>query len=209
MIVRPASRVSPANTATCSRPVSALKAILVKMLTLNSVSAGIARLNGACGFTCGCAALACGWMNSSAISSTVTATVTAVPKCATHRPMPKPGHIHKQDGYEYGDRQRRDQRMALFHPRRARTQGIAEAGRRHDADVGHSEQRPHSEVPRAHEPSERPQRELRPLINAAFQRPHLCTPTHHGRQRNEQEQNRRHPEPDVRCLPVSPRSLPR
>ncbi len=93
MIVRPASRVSPANTATCSSPVSALNAILVRMFTLNRVSTGIARLNGLCGFTCGCSALAWGWKNSSPISSTVTITVTGVPKCDTHRPIPNPGRF--------------------------------------------------------------------------------------------------------------------
>ena len=58
---------------------------------LRSVNAGIARLNGACEFTCGCEADAWGWKNNRTISSRVTRAVIAVPKCDTQRPIPNPG----------------------------------------------------------------------------------------------------------------------
>lgn len=91
MMVLPGFLVTPANTATCSRPLSALKANFVNRFMLKSVKAGIAKLSDAYEFTCGCTTEAWGWKKKSTVKSTVTRTVTAVPKCDTHRPMPKPG----------------------------------------------------------------------------------------------------------------------
>lgn len=56
MMVLPGFLVSPANTATCSRPLSALKAIFVNRFMLKSVKAGIAKLSDAYEITCGCTA---------------------------------------------------------------------------------------------------------------------------------------------------------
>ena len=57
-----ASRVSPANTAICSSPVSPFNAIFEKRLSESSVNIGSvsASENGRCGEWCGCAAVACG-----------------------------------------------------------------------------------------------------------------------------------------------------
>ena len=110
----------------------------------------------------------------------------------------KPRQIDKQNHEKQRNREARDQRVIVLNPCRARPQPIADAGRGQDSDVGHRQQRPHPEVPRAHKSRERSQRVLGPLVDAALQRPDPGTPSHHGRKRNKQEENRSQPEPDMR-----------
>jgi hypothetical protein len=87
----------------------------------------------------------------------------------------------------------------VWHPRRARADGVSEIGRREHSAQRDDRDGKKPEVPRHDETGELVEAEFRPLINAAFERHPPIQINHDRRLRNVEKQNGQQPKEKV-CL---------